>query len=212
MIHRTRPVAARPKWVRMSCGRMCDPGSRCSMPPWRNQMLNSTKPPPAVTTHAMSAAHSMSELPSSSGTDDGTLRKFSARATSKHPASVFRRVRPPGPEGQHDRTRGVCRLAGRCLAADAIGPDATDATLDQAGPHSVVDAHRVGAPQQERPERARRGRQLRPVAVDRAHRGLEAERPEGVAHPLEAGADASSRLQSRSRCELAAEVLARLAK
>src|SRR5918911_4964169 len=59
MIQMTSPPAASRKWLRMSGGRILGlPGSpRCRIPPRRSQMASRTNPPPAVTTHAMSAAH-----------------------------------------------------------------------------------------------------------------------------------------------------------
>src|ERR671934_376158 len=60
MIHSTRPVAASPKWLRIKGGRIFVPGSRpCRIPPRPSQIESRTKPPPAVTTHAISAAHSI---------------------------------------------------------------------------------------------------------------------------------------------------------
>src|SRR5919204_1122526 len=59
MIQSTSPVAASPKWLRISGGRIFVPGSRpCFMPPRESQVANSTTPPPAVATQAISAAHS----------------------------------------------------------------------------------------------------------------------------------------------------------
>src|SRR5206468_2251567 len=60
MIQITSPVAASPKWLRISGGRIFVPGSRpCCIPPRESQIAKSTNPPPAVTTHAISAAHSI---------------------------------------------------------------------------------------------------------------------------------------------------------
>src|SRR5437763_127459 len=50
MIHRTRPVAASRKWLRISGGRIRDPPSApCRMPPRESQIESKTKPPPAET-------------------------------------------------------------------------------------------------------------------------------------------------------------------
>src|SRR5215217_4652335 len=60
MIHTTRPVAANPKCERISGGRMRSPAARPSRsPPRPIQMLSRMKPPPAVSTHAINAAHSI---------------------------------------------------------------------------------------------------------------------------------------------------------
>src|SRR5919109_4647050 len=68
MIQSTSPPAARPKWLKMSGGRMRRPDSRCCRtPPRVTQMERRTNPPPAVKTQVMSAAHSMRLLPSSLG-------------------------------------------------------------------------------------------------------------------------------------------------
>src|SRR5436190_1912584 len=58
MIQITRPVAASRKWLRINAGRIFVPGvPSCRMPLRDSQIASSTKPPPAVTTHAISAAH-----------------------------------------------------------------------------------------------------------------------------------------------------------
>src|ERR671926_450424 len=58
MIQITRPVAASRKWLRIRGGLIRSPPSRCCcIPPRASQIVRSTKPPPAVSTHAMSAAH-----------------------------------------------------------------------------------------------------------------------------------------------------------
>src|SRR5262245_21876051 len=60
MIQSTSPVPASAKWLRISGGRILDPGSRaCCMPPRATQSDSRTKPPAAVRSHAMSAIHSM---------------------------------------------------------------------------------------------------------------------------------------------------------
>src|SRR3954464_2014441 len=60
MIQITRPVAASKKWLRISGGRILVPPSRpCRMPPRESQIDSRMKPPPAVRTHAISAAHSI---------------------------------------------------------------------------------------------------------------------------------------------------------
>src|SRR5919206_706588 len=54
----TRPVAASRKWLRISGGLIRLPPSRpCRIPPRASQIVSKTKPPPAVSTQAMSAAH-----------------------------------------------------------------------------------------------------------------------------------------------------------
>src|SRR5436853_5864445 len=63
MIQITSPVAASKKWPRISGGRIRLPGSRpWRMPPLESQIASKTKPPPAVTTHAISAAHFIPSL------------------------------------------------------------------------------------------------------------------------------------------------------
>src|SRR6059058_1936648 len=58
MIQTTRPPAASRKWLRISGGRIRLPASCCwRIPPRINQIESSTKPPPAVITQAISAAH-----------------------------------------------------------------------------------------------------------------------------------------------------------
>src|SRR5262249_26479024 len=60
MIHSKSPIAASAKWLRISAGRMRDPGSRaCCMPPRETQIDSSTKPPAAVRIQRINAAHSM---------------------------------------------------------------------------------------------------------------------------------------------------------
>src|SRR5262245_43571775 len=63
MIQITRPVAASRKWLRINGGRIREPASAlCRMPPRESQIVRRTKPPPAVTIHAISAAHSIPRL------------------------------------------------------------------------------------------------------------------------------------------------------
>src|SRR5690349_11711074 len=60
MIHSTRPIAARKKWVKTTPGenRLCCPASR-RRPPRAIQVPSNTNPPPAVTSQVMSAATSI---------------------------------------------------------------------------------------------------------------------------------------------------------
>src|SRR5204862_7888125 len=58
MIQTTRPPAASRKWLRISGGRIRLPASCCwRIPPRISQIESSTKPPPAVITQAINAAH-----------------------------------------------------------------------------------------------------------------------------------------------------------
>src|SRR6266536_1414327 len=58
MIQTISPPAASRKWLRISGGRIRLPASRClRMPPRISQIESSTKPPPAVITQAINAAH-----------------------------------------------------------------------------------------------------------------------------------------------------------
>src|ERR687888_1905296 len=87
MIQITRPVAASKKWLRIRGGLIRPPPSRpCCIPPRASQMVRSTKPPPAVSTHAMSAAHFIarrSALPAVSlNGPHGTVR---SRLSAKRP-------------------------------------------------------------------------------------------------------------------------------
>src|SRR6058998_3015888 len=58
MIQTTSPPAASRKWLRISGGRIRLPASCCCrIPPRISQIESSTKPPPAVITQAINAAH-----------------------------------------------------------------------------------------------------------------------------------------------------------
>src|SRR5437588_13126806 len=58
MIQTTSPPAASRKWLRINGGRIRLPASCCwRIPPRMSQIESSTKPPPAVITQAISAAH-----------------------------------------------------------------------------------------------------------------------------------------------------------
>src|SRR5437773_6258497 len=58
MIQTTSPPAASRKWLRISGGRIRLPASCCwRIPPRISQIESSTKPPPAVITQAINAAH-----------------------------------------------------------------------------------------------------------------------------------------------------------
>src|SRR5207237_3322610 len=58
MIQTTSPPAASRKWLRINGGRIRLPASCCwRIPPRISQIESSTKPPPAVISQAISAAH-----------------------------------------------------------------------------------------------------------------------------------------------------------
>src|SRR5207253_9577405 len=58
MTQTTSPPAASRKWLRISGGRIRLPASCCwRIPPRISQIESSTKPPPAVITQAINAAH-----------------------------------------------------------------------------------------------------------------------------------------------------------
>jgi len=58
MIHRMSPVAARKQWLKIRGVRILDPASApCRIPPRASQIQSKTKPPSAVITHVISAAH-----------------------------------------------------------------------------------------------------------------------------------------------------------
>jgi hypothetical protein len=116
------------------------------------------------------------------------------------------------PKGKQDRALSIPREAARRLAFDAIGAHATHATLDETGPHALVDGTRITTFDDERPERTGTRSQLGPIAFERDDGGLEAERPKPITHPLKAGGDSSRRFQTSGGGELAAERLACLTK
>jgi len=70
-----------------------------------------------------------------------------------------------------------------------------DATLDQTGPHASVDASCTGIADDKGPERTRRGRQFRSIALERDDGNLKAEPAERITNSLESGRDVSRRLQ-----------------
>src|SRR5437763_6724351 len=116
MIQITRPVAASRKWLRINAGRIFVPGvPSCRMPPRDSQIASSTKPPPAVTTHAISAAHFI--LPPFSAY--GSVTELPAPAVCQRGPSVA----AEGLRSQPD--------AGRCLAAFVLGAvDQLDGAVD----------------------------------------------------------------------------------
>jgi hypothetical protein len=118
----------------------------------------------------------------------------------------------PKPEREQDGARGVVSQAARRFAGDAIGAHAAHATLHQTGPHAPVDAAGIGAADDEGPERTCGRGEFRPIALDRDHGGLEAERAERITYPLEPGHDVARGLQTSRSGELPAEVLARFTK
>jgi hypothetical protein len=115
------------------------------------------------------------------------------------------------PERKQDRARGVLAQAAGRFASNPIGAHATHAALDQPGPHALVDPTYIGTLDDEGPERTRRRRQLRPVALERDDRDLKAERAERITYLLQSGSHASRRLQTGCGRELTAELLACLA-
>jgi hypothetical protein len=94
----------------------------------------------------------------------------------------------------------------------SIRYDARQAALDETRPHAMVDSSRFRALQDEGPKRTRRGRQFRPVAVEGDKGNLKAEGTERITDPFEPPPDGPRRRQSGGGGELAAEVLAHLAK
>src|ERR671934_2300197 len=95
MIQMTSPPGARRKWLRMSGGRILGlPGSpRCRIPPRGSQMASRTNPPPAVTTHAMSAAHFIAaSFPSSKNCSASLLAAPQIR--NRRPAIAAECLRP----------------------------------------------------------------------------------------------------------------------
>src|SRR5919197_2187926 len=87
MTETTTLVGAGRKWLRIRGGLTGLPPSRpCRIPPRASQIVRRTKPPPAVSTHAMSAAHFIarrSALPAVSlNGPHGTVR---SRLSAKRP-------------------------------------------------------------------------------------------------------------------------------
>src|SRR5207247_113249 len=95
MIQTTSPLAASRKWLRISGGRIRLPASCCCcIPPRISQIESSTKPPPAVITQAINAAHFITP-PS----DSRQRARLALRARSLYRDAVF--IKHSAEEGGH---------------------------------------------------------------------------------------------------------------
>src|SRR5581483_995276 len=99
MIQITSPVAARAKWPRMRGGRMMPLPAVWRMPPPCSQRPSMTKPPPAVTTQVISAAHSIASPPLSLLTSLALLTL--GRLEAARPVDEDQAAAQPAPERQH---------------------------------------------------------------------------------------------------------------
>src|SRR4051794_38256879 len=127
MIQITRPVAASRKGLRISGGRILDPPSPpCRMPPRESQIARRTKPPPAVSNHAINAAHSIyASLRRTRVTPGGSYESPAPAVRDRRPAVASERFR----RQPH---------AGRCLAALVLGPvNQPDGAVDHVGVEPV---------------------------------------------------------------------------
>src|SRR2546425_7827114 len=121
MIQTTNPPAASKKWLRISGGRIRLPASCCwRIPPRISQIESSMKPPPAVITQAISAAHFITPPLDRHRERDARLERRSLYLDAvfiKHPASLAEIAVPARRDSPRcrDRNRAYRSRSGRCL-------------------------------------------------------------------------------------------------
>src|SRR5919204_1098706 len=137
MIQITSPAAASRKWLRISGARITLPASRCCrIPPRINQIPSSTKPPPAVSNHAISAAHFIAS----------PLR---SQMTGLRPLVCIYSM-------DSDETRFAVIMTTRCLGDDSgFRPEQP---LDEPFPETVIELPPASVCAHDRPQRTGRRR------------------------------------------------------
>src|SRR5947207_696774 len=118
MIQMTSPVAASRKWLRINGGRIRFPPSCCwPMPPRISQIESSTKPPPAVSTQVISAAHFITPPL------DGGCEQYARSGQAVYTSRLYLSSIASAQGQQHAAlcivTLAVGRLAGELLAGAA---------------------------------------------------------------------------------------------
>src|SRR4051812_29730771 len=119
MIQTTSPPAASRKWLRINGGRIRLPTSDCwRIPPRISQIESSTKPPPAVITQAISAAHFITPPFDSRRRAKRSLENDRLYTSPRYLSSMsWWRLQLPVNDEQHAAVRVVAQAIG-CLAGD----------------------------------------------------------------------------------------------
>src|SRR3954467_4833324 len=159
MIQTTSPPAASRKWLRIKGGRIRLPASCCCfIPPRISQIESNTKPPPAVISQAMSAAHFMSA-------PLGSSRRAEVRlyAAKRYLLSLGIPAHCAAKHREQDATITVLAPAPAGIAADLYDGGAFERTREERRPHSAVDRAELRVCPDKRAQRAGGGRDHRAV-------------------------------------------------
>src|SRR5438105_4361496 len=200
MIQTTSPPAASRKWLRISGGRIRLPASCCwRIPPRISQIESSTKPPPAVITQAINAAHFITPPFFASASERLAQRRL--YTATMYLSSIRVGASPPVAEREQDAAVSIVAVAIGCIAADFVDGGACECSCKQRRPHAPVELGEPRPRTNERAQRAGRGRN---------HRALAGHLRDGclVAEPTERGADTSERCSEtlrRTKPRLASE-------
>src|SRR5213082_3397804 len=140
MIQTTRPPAASRKWLRIRGGRIRLPPSCCwRIPPRINQIESSTKPPPAVITQAISAAHFITPPFGSHPRASRSLKNDGLYTAKKYLSSIGLMTTSPAAEREQDAAVQIITIAARRIAHDLIDVDAVECPRGKRRPHASVD-------------------------------------------------------------------------
>src|SRR5207248_11386464 len=134
MIQTTNPPAASRKWLRISGGRIRLPASCCCrIPPRISQIESSTKPPPAVITQAISAAHFITPplFASASETLAQSDRLYTA---TMYLSTAALGLAAASSQGQEYAAVGIVALATGRVAADLVGAGACECSCEKRRP------------------------------------------------------------------------------
>src|SRR5438270_4891752 len=161
MTQTTSPPAASRKWLRISGGRIRLPASCCwRIPPRISQIESSTKPPPAVITQAINAAHFIYASLVSSASE--TLTRDRLYTANMYLSSMRVAAGPTVAEREQDAAVGIVALAIGCIAADFVDGGAGECSCKERRPHAPVELGEAWPRTNGRAERAGRGRYHRP--------------------------------------------------
>src|SRR5439155_15551639 len=160
MTQTTSTPAASRKWLRISGGRIRLPASCCwRIPPRISQIESSTKPPPAVITQAINAAHFITPPLVASASE--TLARDRLYTANMYLSSMRVAAGPPVAEREQDAAVGIVALAIGCIAADFVDRGACECSCEERRPHAPVELGEAWPRTNERAERAGRGRDHR---------------------------------------------------
>src|SRR3954471_2241928 len=140
MIQMTSPPAASRKWLRIKGGRIRLPASCCCfIPPRISQIESNTKPPPAVISQAMSAAHFIDasfRVVTASRVTRLRVRLYTAK---RYLLSLGTSARSAATDRKQDATIAVLAPALAGIAGDLCDGGAFERPRYERRPHSAVE-------------------------------------------------------------------------